>query len=151
MILILHDIRSVYNVGSILRTADGAGIEKVYLTGITPSPLDRVGEVRTDIKKTALGAEESVAWQKVADIASVLEDLKAGGYQILAVEQDKRAVSYKDFQPQERVALIFGNEVEGLSRAVLDKTDTIIEIPMHGAKESLNVAVSVGIVIFHYV
>lgn len=150
MILILHNIRSLYNVGSILRTADGAGVEKVYLTGITGSPLDRFGEARTDIKKTALGAEATVLWEKVEAIEPLLEKLKNEGCEVVAVEQDERAVPYTRYTPTKKPAFILGNEVEGLSRAVLDKADTIIEIPMKGSKESLNVSVTAGIIAFHF-
>ena len=151
MILILHNIRSLYNVGSVFRTADGAGVTKIYLTGITPSPLDRLGQVRTQISKTALGATNTVAWEKKAQLLPIIKKLKKEGYQIVAVELDKNAVSYKKYRPKNRQqAFIFGNEVSGLSSATLQKADIIIEIPMDGAKESLNVSVAAGIIAYHF-
>ncbi len=153
MVVLLHDIRSIHNVGSILRTADGAGVEKVYLCGITPSPLNRFGEVLTDIKKTALGAEASVPWKKSESTIELIKKLRKEGYQIIALEQHKRATALFKLKPSSldvsKIALVLGAEVEGVSKEVLAKCDTIVDIPMHGAKESLNVAVAFGIAAFH--
>lgn len=160
MVVLLQNIRSLHNVGSIFRTADGAGVEKVYLCGITPSPLDRFGQVRSDVAKVALGAEKTVAWEKVVSTSRLVTSLKKDGYTIVALEQDKRAVPYyacktnpspaKAGTPfrKGRIALVLGAEVEGVSPALLKKCDTIIEIPMSGAKESLNVSVAFGIAAF---
>jgi tRNA G18 (ribose-2'-O)-methylase SpoU len=151
---ILNDIRSVHNVGSIFRTADGAGFLKLYLCGITPSPLDRFKKVRSDFGKVALGAEKSVAWESVPDVAALIKDLKKEGWKILALEQSKKSVPYysvldilRDDQSK-KIALIVGHEVEGISPAILKLADTILEIPMLGKKESLNVSVAFGIVAY---
>jgi tRNA G18 (ribose-2'-O)-methylase SpoU len=148
---ILSDIRSVHNVGSIFRTADGAGFEKLYLCGITPSPFDRFKKVRSDFAKVALGAEKSVAWEPVLDSTVLIKSLKKEGWKILALEQSKKSVSLMRFnllrevEPRSRCALIVGAEVDGISPAILKLADAILEIPMLGKKESLNVSVAFGI------
>ncbi len=169
MILILYNIRSVYNVASIFRTADGAGVSKVFLIGITPTPLDKLGNFRKDFQKVALGAERMVKWEYVKSFTAVYKKLRksAGGrIKILAVEQDKRAIPYYEFKAQneklkvknekrktenkkKEIALVFGEETKGLTKSVLDKVDKILEIPMQGIKESLNVSVAVGVVVYH--
>lgn len=151
MVIILHNIRSLHNVGSIFRTADGVGAEKIYLTGYTPAPTDRLGKYLPQIHKVALGAEATVPWEKAANIPNLIRKLKKEEYKVFAVEQDKRSVPYSKLVacPLSHVVLIFGNEVRGLSRSVLDLVDKILEIPMYGEKESLNVSVSVGIVAYH--
>lgn len=146
--IILHNIRSAHNVGSIFRTADGAGVERIYLSGYTPHPLDRFGRVQPEIQKTSLGANESVAWETVDDLSSLITKLQRDGWTVVAVEQDNRAVSWFDFRTPEKVAYIFGNETEGIEHPVLDLVDVIVEIPMQGMKESLNVSVAAGIVLF---
>jgi tRNA G18 (ribose-2'-O)-methylase SpoU len=160
MIAILHNIRSLHNVGSMLRTADSAGIAKLYLCGITPSPLDRFKVVRSDVAKTALGAEKTVAFENVKSTSRLIDKLKKDGYTILAVELDKRAVPYYEYarnpSPAKagtpfmkgRIALILGAEVEGIPKTILAKADSIIDIPMSGKKESLNVSVAFGVVAF---
>lgn len=152
MIVILHNIRSAYNVGSIFRTADAVGAKKVYLCGITPSPLDRFGAFRREFSKVSLGAEQYLPWEKCNDISRLIAKLKKDGYRIFAVEQSKRAtplyrikLSKKEL---ERTALILGEEVRGIHDALLKKADNIIEIPMFGKKESLNVSVAFGIAAF---
>lgn len=149
--LILHNIRSAENVGAIFRTADAAGVSEIYLTGYTPRPTDQFGRASGKIAKTALGAEQTVAWQYEKNISKVITDLKFRGVQVVAVEQDRRAKNFKKFKPSKDAVFIFGNEVSGLSKAVLDKSDQIIEIPMQGQKESLNVSVSVGVILFSLV
>jgi 23S rRNA (guanosine2251-2'-O)-methyltransferase len=149
--VILDNIRSVHNVGSIFRTADAAGFEKIYCCGITPGPLDRFKHVRADFAKVALGAERSVAWEVGESIADVTAQLKNDGWKIFAVEQAEGSVSYTDLPSSEKIALILGAEVDGVSRDALRMADTIVEIPMHGAKESLNVAVAFGIVAFELI
>ncbi|MFH1979146.1 MAG: RNA methyltransferase [Patescibacteria group bacterium] len=156
--LILHNIRSLHNVGSIFRTADTAGVEKMYLTGYTPSPLDMFGKVRKEIAKTALGAEKTVPWEKHKNISSLIQSVRSStsNIKIVAVEQDEKAIDYRQFsldssRDKQPVALILGNEVRGLSKQILKKCDTIIEIPMKGKKESLNVAVATGIILFNLV
>lgn len=149
-IVVLHNIRSIHNVGSIFRTCDALGISKVYLSGYTPSPTDRFGRVRKDLHKTALGAEETVSWEKVFQIGSLIKRLRKEGYFLVAVEQSPDAINYKNVSLSQKhpTAFIFGNEVRGLSQQILEKCDCIAEISMKGEKESLNVAVSVGIALF---
>jgi tRNA G18 (ribose-2'-O)-methylase SpoU len=148
--VILHDIRSVHNVGSIFRTADAAGVEKIYLCGITPSPLDRFKMVRPDFAKVALGAEQYIGWEIAKTTASVIRQLKKDGYEIFALEQSKRSAPYftSRLSSDSRAAVIVGNEVKGLPPAILRTADRILEIPMMGKKESLNVSVAFGIVAF---
>ena len=152
--LILHNIRSLHNVGSIFRTADRAGVEKIYLTGYTPAPVDVMGRTRKEIAKTALGAEKTVTWEKHKDINTLINNVRSRtpNIEIVAVEQDEKAIDYKRFaktkKAQSPLALVLGNEVRGLSKQTLKKCDAIIEIPMHGKKESLNVAVAAGVVLF---
>lgn len=150
IVLILNDIRSVENVGSIFRTADAAGVSKIYLSGYTPAPLDRFGRKRRDISKVALGAEETVAWEQTKDVLIVIQTLKKEKFFIVAVEQDNRAIPYTVISQQEKVAFVFGNEVGGVSRDILKQCDAIAEIPMYGKKESLNVAVAAGVILFCY-
>ncbi len=147
-ILILHDIRSVTNVGAMFRTADAAGIAKIYLTGYTPTPLDRFGKIRRDLAKSALGAEEFVPWEFKKNVLSLIINLKTSGFQIIAVEQDTKAVDYKKIKLREKNAFIMGAEVEGIPKNILKKCDIIAEIPMRGKKESLNVSVACGIILF---
>jgi len=153
MTVVLHNIRSVYNVGSIFRTADAAGIEKIYLCGITPAPVDRYGCLRQDFIKVSLGAEKSVEWEKFYSTSKLLGKLKKERYKILAVEQNKKSIPYyklsKSYVSNRKSCLVFGNEVNGLSPSVLKKADKILEIPMMGKKESLNVSVAFGIIAFH--
>lgn len=157
--LILDNIRSVHNVGSIFRTADAVGVSHVYLIGITPTPLDRFGRVRKDIAKVALGAETTVPWSHSETIEPVIEKLKSEGVHIIALEQSEHAIDYKSYRAKSPTALIVGNEVGGISGEVLNQVDGIIEIPMRGklarnrlpdegGKESLNVAVATGIALF---
>jgi len=162
MIAILHNIRSLHNVGSIFRTADAAGIEKIYLAGITPEPVDIFGRPRPQLTKVALGGEKSVPWEKFKNTAKLLEKLKNDGYKIFAIEQSKKSVPYyskeilrgvytersRSVQNDKKIALVVGNEVKGLSPAILKKANKILEIPMHGKKESLNVSVAAGIILF---
>ena len=146
--VLLHNIRSTHNVGSIFRTADAAGVSKIYLTGYTPSPLDRFGREQKDIAKTALGAQKYISWECSTTPNAILKKIKSEGWVIIGVEQDSRAIDYRSLKPGNKTLFIFGNEVLGLSRGLRDKCDAIIEIPMHGKKESLNVSVTAGIVLF---
>lgn len=157
--LILHNIRSVENVGSIFRTADGAGVEKIFLTGYTPAPIDRFGRKRKDIAKVALGAEENIPYESVGDIKKLITRLKKEKVNILALEQDGKSVDYKKASKKIKeklkegsvFVLVLGNEVEGINKSILKKADMIIEIPLRGKKESLNVSVAAGIAIFELV
>jgi len=147
-VVILHNIRSVYNVGAIFRTADASGVLKIYLSGYTPTPIDRFGRARKDIAKAALGAQKSVEWEYFKNISTVIKKLKKEGFEIAAVEQSENSVDYKKFKPKQKIAFLFGNEVLGVSKQLLEKCDKIIEIPMRGKKESLNISVSAGVVLF---
>jgi tRNA G18 (ribose-2'-O)-methylase SpoU len=133
--LILHNIRSVYNVGSIFRTADAAGVSKIILSGYTPAPIDRFNQPRKDFSKVSLGAEKAVAWESARTLASAVKKLKQEGF-------------YFAFKAPEKIALVLGNEVCGLSAVSLKLCDAALEIPMHGMKESLNVSVAAGIAMF---
>ena len=146
--LILHNIRSMYNVGAIFRTAEAVGVKKIYLTGYTPTPVDKFGVIRKEIHKTALGAEEMVKWEKERDIKKLIEKLKSEKIEVVAVEQDGRAIDYRKFKPKRKSAFILGNEVRGLDKRILRQCDKIIFIPMSGKKESLNVSVAAGIVLY---
>ena len=174
MVIVLDNIRSLFNVGSIFRTADAVGAEKIYLCGITPTPEDRFGRIRPQLAKVSLGAEKTVEWDASASSAratlKLLDKLKKEGFNIFAVEQDKKSIPYYKLRPfdlaqgknKNKNVFIFGNEVDGISKNVLKKADKILEIPMRGAmvrqvhhprcshrgKESLNVSVSAGIVMF---
>jgi 23S rRNA (guanosine2251-2'-O)-methyltransferase len=148
-ILIINDIRSNYNVGAMFRTADGAGVEKIYLAGFTPCPKDRFGRVVGEIHKTALGAEESVAWEYVTSVIDLIADLKKEGYTVVSVEQDPNSIKLHDFKVPNKVAYIMGSETEGVPKDVLLDSDVILELPMLGKKESLNVSVTAGIVLYH--
>ncbi len=141
--VLLNDIRSLYNVGSIFRTADGMGVEKIWLCGITGYPPD------SQIAKTALGAETRVPWDHAYDAALVVGDLKKSGYQIVVLEQTDSSVLYHDFLPTAPVCLILGNEIEGVSDQLVDLADASVEIEMAGHKNSLNVGVAFGIVGYH--
>lgn len=147
-ILILHNIRSVQNVGAMFRTADAAGINKIYLTGYTPAPLDRFGRKRGDMAKSALGAEEFVAWEQKKNIVPLLAKLKKEKFLIIGIEQDEKSVDYKKVKLSNKNAFIAGPEVTGIPKNILNKCDIIAEIPMHGKKESLNVSVALGIALF---
>lgn len=146
--LVVHNVRSTHNVGSILRTGDAAGVTKVYLCGTTPTPVDRFGRNRNDIAKVALGAEHTVAWEGKEDIREVIADLRAENVRIVALEQSDRSIPYTELALDQPTALVLGEEVHGIPEDILALCDVIVEIPMHGAKESLNVSVSAGIALF---
>jgi len=149
---ILYNIRSAHNVGSIFRTADAAGISKLYLCGYTPAPVDEYGLVRSRIAKVALGGEKTVPWEKIFSVARLIARLRQEGKKIFAVEQSKKSVPYQRLHLSKKqltsAVLVMGNEVKGLPAGVLNRVDKILEIPMFGKKESLNVAVAFGIVAF---
>jgi tRNA G18 (ribose-2'-O)-methylase SpoU len=146
MVAILHNIRSLHNVGSIFRTADGAGFEKIYLSGITPKPVDEFSRTRKQFSKVSLGAEKYILWEKVKSTTALIDSLKIEGYKIFSLEQSKKATPYyKQRNFPEKSCLVVGNEVKGLPPSVLQRSDKILEIPMLGVKESLNVSVAFGI------
>lgn len=148
--LLLHDIRSVYNVGAIFRTADAVGVSKIYLTGYSPTPLDRFNRPRADLAKSALGSELTVPWEYAKTPRPLLAKLRKEGFEIISVEQAPNAVDYKKTKPRRKSLIIFGNEVLGIPKVIIKKSDAIAEIPMKGKKESLNVSVSAGIVLFRW-
>jgi 23S rRNA (guanosine2251-2'-O)-methyltransferase len=140
--IILDNLRSAHNIGSVFRTADAFLTDKIYLCGITACPPNR------EISKTALGATESVAWQYCENTLQAIEDCKAAGYQIVVIEQTTESVILDDFNPEGPVALVFGNEVNGVSDAVLPACDAAVEIPQFGTKHSFNVSVCAGIILY---
>lgn len=146
--VMLHDIRSAHNVGSMFRTADAAGVGHIYCSGYTPTPLDRFKRPVKEIAKTALGAELTIAWEYVDDVILFLEKKKTEGFQIVAIEQDARAIDYKDIRDLDKAIILVGKEVEGLDARLRDLADIIVEIPMMGMKESLNVSVAFGICLY---
>jgi len=146
--VLLHNVRSTHNVGSIFRTADAAGVSHVYLSGYTPTPIDRFGRPRKDVTKTALGAESSVPWTYDKHPAPRIARLRSLGWRIIGVEQDVRSLNYRTQRFDTDTLFILGNEVRGLSRPLRELCDALIEIPMRGKKESLNVSVAAGIVLF---
>lgn len=148
VILILPDIRSAQNVGAIFRTADAVGISKIFLTGVSPCPVDKFNRARKDIAKSALGAELTIPWEYKQNLSALLNKLKKEKYKIIAIEQDKNSVDYKKVKLSEKNAFIVGTEVTGLPKNILRKCDVIAEIPMKGKKESLNVSVATGIALF---
>jgi 23S rRNA (guanosine2251-2'-O)-methyltransferase len=150
VIVILDNIRSTFNVGSIFRTADALGVDKIILGGTTPAPVDRFGRERKDIAKVSLGAEKSVNWKQVDNVLVEIKKLKKDGYQIIAIEQSEKSVDYKKVKltKNNKVVFVVGAEVEGVDKNILKVADTVAEIPMLGQKESLNVSVSFGVALF---
>lgn len=138
----------MHNVGSIFRTSDAIGVSQVYLSGYSPLPIDKFKRPVKEIAKTALGSEQSIPWESVKNPSALIKKLSNEGFEIIAIEQDERAIDYKIFSPKEKTLVLVGNEVRGLSSAMKKYADTILEIPMHGKKESLNVAVAYGIAMF---
>ncbi len=146
LIIVLDNIRSLNNIGSVFRTSDAFLIEKVYLCGITATPPHK------DIQKTALGATESVAWEYVESTEVLIASLKNDGVTVCAIEQAEQSVSLENYQviPDTTYAIVFGNEVKGVQQAIVTASDAVIEIPQFGTKHSLNIAVSVGVVIWDF-
>jgi tRNA G18 (ribose-2'-O)-methylase SpoU len=144
--IILDNVRSLNNIGSVFRTGDGFCIEQIYLCGITATPPNK------DIHKTALGATESVEWHYEADTLNAIKQLKNEGYTIIAIEQAEGSISLENFNTNntEKYALIFGHEVKGVDQQVVDASDYCIEIPQFGTKHSFNISVSVGIVLWEF-
>lgn len=148
--LLLHNIRSTHNVGAIFRTADAVGVKKIYVSGYTPTPVDRFGRVRQDISKASLGAEKTVDWESIIDPEDLLKRLKVKKTLICAIEQNKNSINYKNIPKKDSTLFILGNEVDGIEKDLLKLSDCIAEIPMCGSKESLNVSVAAGIVLYGY-
>lgn len=147
--IILEDIRSAYNVGAIFRTADASGVSKVFLTGYTPAPIDRFGRPQPEIQKTSLSASATMPWEKVESMSELISRLKSEGVTVAAVELASGSVPLKEFAEPEHVAYIVGNEVDGVAKETLALADVIVELPMLGQKESLNVSVTAGIILYH--
>lgn len=147
-VLILENLRSVENTGSIFRTAEGLGVSKIILVGTTPPPIDRFGRKRTDFAKVSLGSEEMMEWEYVKEIKPALKELREQNFEIIALEQTGASQNIKEFKAKELFALIVGNEVEGVSKEALEMAHKVLEIEMQGEKESLNVSVSTGIALF---
>ena len=147
IVFVLDNIRSLNNVGSAFRTADAFRVSKIYLAGITGQPPHR------EIQKTALGATESVDWEYNKNTVDLITQLKNEGYEILVIEQTSKSAALGTFLPKEdrKYCLVFGNEVEGVSESLLELADQALEIPQSGTKHSLNVAVCIGIVAWHFV
>jgi 23S rRNA (guanosine2251-2'-O)-methyltransferase len=144
IVVVLDNVRSAHNVGAVFRTSDAFLLEKVCLCGITPTPPHK------EIRKTALGASESLAWKHFENTQECIDSLKIEGYHIISIEQAEGAVMLNDFQPEIGIkyAVVFGNEVKGVGQAVVSNSDTVIEIPQFGTKHSLNISVSAGVVIW---
>lgn len=149
-VAVLDNLRSVYNVGSIFRTCNAVGIEKIYLCGTTPTPLDKKGQKRKDFAKVALGAEDIVAWEYVEDAKIVIQKLKGERYYIISLEQDKNAIDYKSVTIDNggEVVFVIGSEVDGVDHEIIKMSDVVAEIPMLGTKESLNVTIAFGIAVY---
>ncbi|MGZ6005091.1 MAG: TrmH family RNA methyltransferase [Candidatus Saccharimonadales bacterium] len=157
IILIAHNLRSAHNVGSLLRTAEGLGVDKVFLSGYTPYPK-MTDDIRLPhitrsshhkISKTALGAETMIPNQHIDDIDALIKVLKSQGYAICALEQNPISVDLPDYQPTDKTVLIVGREVEGIEAEILDQADHILQIPMFGRKESFNVVQAAAMALYH--
>lgn len=157
--VLLHNIRSAHNVGSIMRSADALGVSRIYISGYTPLPLDRFGRPVKEIAKTALGAEKTILWGAEKSAGRTIRRLKGEGFRVVGIEQDPRAVDYRSYEASDRTLVLVGNEVRGLSRALRDRCDVLVEIPMRGTlarnrppdnvgKESLNVSVAFAVALF---
>lgn len=152
LVVVLDDVRSLYNVGSVFRSADAFRVEKIVLCGITATP-DTNMKTAQEIHKTALGAEDSVAWKYETSAEQAVRRLQEEGYKVLAVEQAHGAAMLNDFVPDcenQKYAVVLGNEVKGVHQEVVDACDGCLEIPQYGTKHSLNVSVTAGIVIWHF-
>ncbi|HVX58788.1 MAG TPA: TrmH family RNA methyltransferase [Candidatus Saccharimonadales bacterium] len=157
IVLVVHNVRSAHNVGSLLRTADGLGVSRVILSGYTPYPAGGKDErlphiaakVDRQIAKTSLGAEKTVHWERADELSGLAESLEADGYTVAALEQTEDSLNLNEFEPPEKVALIVGNEVKGLDERTLGLASVKVEIPMFGQKESFNVAVAAAMALYH--
>lgn len=157
IILIAHNLRSTHNVGSLLRTAEGLGVQKMYLTGHTPYPQHandarlphEAAKLHRQIQKVALGAEETQAWEQHTDVEPLLKKLQKDGYTLCALEQTPTSQPLPDFAPPEKVVLLIGREVEGVEPEVLAQLPVHLEIPMFGSKESFNVVQAAAMALYH--
>ncbi|HSX24295.1 MAG TPA: TrmH family RNA methyltransferase [Candidatus Saccharimonadales bacterium] len=157
IILIAHNLRSCHNVGSLLRTVDGLGVDRVFLTGYTPYPLERADErlphlaakINKQIQKTALGADQSVAWQHSPDVFKVIRSLQADGFSVVALEQSGETIELPGWKVPVHAALVVGSETDGLETGILEACDAIVAIPMFGKKESFNVVQAAAMALYH--
>lgn len=157
IVIIAHDIRSTHNVGALFRTCDGLGIAKIYLTGYSPYPKKAdderlphlVDKIDKQIHKTALGAETNIDWEQAENPVDIIKNLKLRNYHIIALEQAKDSVAITNFQPPDKIALLLGNEVDGLNPHLLKLASTVLEIPMYGSKESFNVIQAAAMALYH--
>lgn len=157
IILIAHNVRSTHNVGSLLRTAEGLGVTKVYLTGYTPYPKSKndirlphiADKLHRQIQKTALEAEKLIVWEHADDVFKVIKQLQQNGFTVAAVEQTKNSMPLPDFAPPDKIALLVGREVEGVEPEVIEISDITLEIPMFGQKESFNVVQAAAMALYH--
>lgn len=146
-VIVLDDVRSAMNVGAAFRTSDAFAVEKMFLCGITAKPPHR------EINKTALGAQDSMSWEYIENSWNCISKLKENGYHITVIEQADESISLLDFSPtkNQKYALVFGNEVFGVADEIVENADTVLEIPQYGTKHSLNIAVSIGVVVWDIV
>lgn len=157
IVLIAHNLRSCHNAGSLLRTAEGLGVSRVFLTGYTPYPLQKgdtrlphlAAKIAKQINKTALGAEDMLDWQHVSTATEVIEQLKSEDFTVAAIEQAADAVKLPKYHPPHKIALLVGREVEGVEQEVLNACNIVLEIPMLGRKESFNVAQAAAMGMYH--
>ena len=145
LVIVLDNVRSMNNVGSVFRTSDAFVVEKIYLCGITPKPHHR------EINKTALGATETVQWEYTSTTQEAISDLKQKGYKIYSIEQATNSVKLNEFVhvKNSKIAIVMGNEVDGVDQEIINLSDSVIEIPQYGTKHSLNISVTTGIVVWH--
>ena len=152
LVLVVHNVRSALNVGALFRTADGAGVDRIILTGYTPVPPKGntlyPTKAEKELVKTALGAEKSILWEKSVSLSKVLVRLRQEKFEIVALEQSKKSIDYQKYIPKKHIALVIGNEVRGVDIKILKQCDIVIEIPMRGKKNSLNVSVATGIALY---
>ena len=146
--VLLHDIRSTHNVGSIFRTSDALGVTRIYLSGFTPAPTDEFQRIRKDIAKVALGAEKNIPWEYSKSPRVIIKKLKKEKCQVIALEQSNNSLDYKKVKVNYPVLFIIGNEVSGVPKEILSLCDVIAEIGMEGKKESLNASVAFGVALF---
>lgn len=144
LVIVLDNVRSMNNVGAVFRTADAFLVKEIHLCGYTPVPPHR------EIQKTALGATETVCWHHDESVLACVQNLKKQAYSIVAIEQAEKTILLSDYQPKGKIAVVFGNEVNGVSQEVIDIADAVVEIPQFGTKHSLNISVCAGIVTWDF-
>lgn len=157
IVLIIHNVRSAHNVGSLLRTADGLGVDMVIISGYSPYPVAEndprlphlAQKTANQIAKTALGAEKSVAWRKIDDLDEAIRELATGGFTIVALEQTKPAIPLNSYSPPDKIVLLVGNEITGIDERLLEMANSHLMIPMLGDKESFNVAAAAAMALYH--